>query len=87
MGPSGKTSGHAHLTWAFSEAAVLCLRHHEPGQQLLARLERQQGQGQALSLLAHKLGRAVYDMLKRRTAFDMDRFLKSYGSRAGEPHV
>jgi hypothetical protein len=28
-----------------------------------------------LTILAHKLARAVYDMLKRQTAFDMEKFL------------
>jgi len=77
VGTSGKKIGNAHLTWAFSEAAVLFLRNNEPGQKLLARVEKKQGKGNALSILAHKLGRAVYDMLKRKTAFDMDLFLKS----------
>jgi transposase len=27
LGTSGKTSGNAHLPWAFSEAATLLLRH------------------------------------------------------------
>jgi transposase len=31
-GTSGTTIGHAHLKWAFSEAAVLCLRDHPAGQ-------------------------------------------------------
>jgi transposase len=37
VGPSGQKIGHAHLTWAFAEAAALCLRHHEAGQTSLAR--------------------------------------------------
>jgi transposase len=78
-GPSGKKIGNAHLTWAFSEAAVLCLRTNPAGPQHLARLEHKHGKGKALTILAHKLGRAVYDMLKRHTAFDMDKFL--HGSR------
>jgi hypothetical protein len=77
VGTSGKKIGNAHLKWAFSEAAVLFLRNNEPGQKLLSRLEKKQGKGKALSILAHKLGRAVYYMLKRRTAFDMNLFLKS----------
>ena len=36
-GPSGTKIGNAHLKWAFSEAAVLFLRHHPLGQQYLAR--------------------------------------------------
>ena len=56
---------------------MLFLRHHEPGQKLLARWEKKHGKDKALSLLAHKLGRAVYDRLQRQTAFDMAIFLRS----------
>ena len=38
-GPSGKKIGNAYLTWACSEAAVLCLRHNDKGQTYLARWE------------------------------------------------
>ena len=85
LGTSGKKIGKAHLTWAFSEAATLFLRNNEPGQKLLARLEKKHDTGKALSILAHKLGRAVSYMLKRQVAFDMERFLQTSGSRAGEP--
>ena len=85
LGTSGKKIGHAHLKWAFSEAASLFLRNNPQGQKLLARLEKKHDKGKALSILAHKLGRAVYFMLKRKVAFDMDRFLQTSGSRAGEP--
>ena len=74
-GTSGKKIGNAPLTWAFSEAAVLFLRNNPPGQQHLARLENKHGKGKALTILAHKLARAVYYMLKRDTVFDMDKFL------------
>ena len=73
-GTSGTKSGHAYLTWAFSEAAVLFLRTTPAGQKYLARLENKHGKGKALTVLAHKLARAVYDMLKRGTAFDLDKF-------------
>jgi transposase len=85
LGTSGKKIGHAHLKWAFSEAATLFLRNNPPGQKLLARLEKKHDKGKALSLLAHKLGRAVSFMLKRQVAFDMEMFLQTSGSRAGEP--
>jgi transposase len=39
-GTSGSKIGNAHLTWAFSEAAVLFLRAHPAGQKLLTRLEK-----------------------------------------------
>src|SRR5919106_3912012 len=79
LGTSGAKIGHAHLKWAFSEAAVLFLRNNPQGQKLLARLEKKHDKGKALTILAHKLARAVYYMLKRKTAFDMDLFLRAEG--------
>jgi transposase len=77
LSTSGKKIGNAHLKWAFSEAATLFLRNNPQAQKLLARLEQKHDQGKALSILAHKLGRAVYFMLKRKVAFDMDIFLQT----------
>jgi transposase len=74
-GTSGTKIGNAYLKWAFSEAAVLFLRNHPAGQKYLARLEKKHGKGKALTVLAHKLARAVYYMLKRDTVFDMQKFL------------
>jgi transposase len=85
-GTSGTKIGHAYLQWAFSEAAVLLLRNNAKGQLLLARLDKRHGKGKALTILAHELARAVYDMLRRDTVFARDKFLTS-GSRAGEPGV
>ena len=75
-GTSGSKIGNAHLKWAFSEAAVLFLRDNPAAQKLLARLEKKHSKGKALTILAHKLARAVYYMLKRQTAFDLDTFLQ-----------
>jgi transposase len=76
-GTSGTKIGHAYLKWAFSEAAVLFLRNNPAGQKYLVRIENKHGKGKALTVLAHKLVRAVYHMLKRTTAFDMEKFLRS----------
>jgi transposase len=76
-GTAGATIGNAYLKWAFSEAAGLFLRDNPAGQKYLTRLEKTHGQGNALTLLAQKLGRAVYDMLKRQKAFDMHKFLQA----------
>jgi transposase len=77
LGTSGKKIGNAHLKWTFSEAATLFLRNNPQGQKLQSRLQNKHGKGKALSVLAHKLGRAVYVMLKRQVAFDMDSFLRT----------
>ncbi len=85
VGPAGKQIGHAHLTWAFAEAATWFWRNNPQAQQRLARVEKKPHKGKALSLLAHQLGRAVDFMRKRQGAFNLDLFLKTSGSSAGEP--
>ena len=75
-GPSGTKIGKAYLKWAFSEAAVLFLRNNPAGQKYLARLEKRHGKGKALTVLAHNLARAVYDMLQRDTAFELGQFFQ-----------
>jgi transposase len=77
FGTAGTKIGNAHLKWAFSEAAVLFLRDNPAGQKFLTRLEKKHSKGKALTILAHKLARAVYFMLKNKRAFDMDTFLHS----------
>ena len=74
-GSSGKKIGNAHLKWAFSEAAVLFLKGNEPAKRYLDRLTNKHGKGKALSILAHKLGRAAYFMLKNKKPFDQNTFL------------
>jgi transposase len=75
LGTSGAKMGNVHLKWAFSEAAVLFVRHCAEGKRMLARWEKQHGKGKALSILAHKLGRAAYYMLTRGQAFDLEKFM------------
>jgi hypothetical protein len=65
-----------HLKLAFSEAAVLFLIDNPPGQKHYKRLEKKYGAGKGLTVLAHKLARAFYYLLKSQTTFDMDRFLQ-----------
>jgi transposase len=74
LGTSGAKIGSAHLKWAYSEAAVCFLHNNPQGRQHVKRLRRRYGKGKALSILAAKLGRATYFMLKQKRAFDMDRF-------------
>jgi transposase len=84
-GTSGTKRGNAYLKWAFSEAAVLVLRSNPEGQRYLARLENKHGKGKALTVLAHKLARAVYDRLRRAMVFDLRTFRHSSWSGVGEP--
>jgi transposase len=76
-GFGGRKIGNAHLKWAFSEA-VTCLMGQEPrAKRLVDRKAAKYGKGKAMSILAHKLGRAVYFMLKRKEAFDTERFFSN----------
>jgi len=74
LGTGGAKIGNAHLKWAYSEVAVCFLHNNPRGKQHIKRLRRRYGKGKALSILAAKLGRATYFMLKQKRAFDMDRF-------------
>jgi transposase len=75
-GSTGRKMGNAYLKWAFSEAAVYAARFYPRIGAYLHRLESKYGPGKAKSLLAHKLGRAVYHMLRKGTVFDEDKFLR-----------
>jgi transposase len=75
LGTSGAKMGNVHLKWTFSEAAVLFLRHATGGKKFLATLEKKHGKGKALSILAHKIGRAVFYMLSRHTVFSLEKFM------------
>lgn len=74
--------GNSPLKWAFSEAAVLFLRGNEPAKQLQQRLASKYGKAKALSLIAQKIGRTAYFMLKRKEPFEAKRF---FGDSAHEP--
>ena len=84
-GYAGAKIGNAHLKWAFSEAAVLSLRQNPVAQQYVARLAHKHGKAKALTILAHKVARAVYFMLSRGHAFDATKFFPAPAT--GGPRV
>lgn len=59
-GYAGQKIDNAFLKWAFSEAAVLFLRNNAAAQKYLDRRTRKHGKAKAITILAHRLGRAVY---------------------------
>ena len=75
-GSPGKKIGNAHLKWAFSEAVPLLKRCSPEARAFVDRSEKKRGKARAFSYLAVKLGRAVYYMLKRQEAFEIDRLLR-----------
>jgi transposase len=74
VGGGGAKIGNAYLKWAFSEAACLLVRCSEQAKRFLARKEKKHGKPKALGILAARLGRAVYQMLRRHEAFEGQRF-------------
>lgn len=76
-GKSNKKIGNAHLKWAISETAIIMLRESERVKKMVARLEKRHGKGKALGIFSHKIGRAIYFMLKNDQAFDMNRFIQA----------
>ena len=77
LGTSGSRIGNSHLKWAFSEATALFIRGNEPAKKYVDKLTKKFGKGKALSILSHKLGRAVYYMMKRDDVFDMNYFFRA----------
>jgi transposase len=66
--------GNVHLKWAFSEGAVLFLRNNKRGQKWHEKLVSKYGKAKAMSLIAQKIARTVYYMLKRKEPFCADQF-------------
>ena len=61
--------GNAHLKWAFGEAACLLVRESEEAKAWHQKLVSKYGKAKALSIIAQRLGRTAYMILKRRTPF------------------
>ena len=75
-GSPGKKIGNVHLKWAFGEAVPLLKRCCPEVKSFVERIEKKHGKPRAHSYLAIKLGRAVYYMLKRHEAFELERLLR-----------
>src|SRR5262245_39381981 len=76
-GLRGAKLGNPYLRWAFGEAAVIAKRDHFRIRPLAQRLEDQMGGNKfkANTVVAIKIARAVYFMLKNKTVFDPDRLV------------
>ncbi len=78
-GLRGAKLGNPYLRWAFGEAAVIAKRDHYLIGPLSQRLEAQMNGNKfkANTIVAIKLARAAYFMLKNRTVFDPERLVAS----------
>ena len=76
-GLRGAKLGNPYLRWAFGEAAVIAKRDHNVIGPLAQRLEAKLNGNKfkANTVVAIKLARAVYYMLKGKTVFDPDRLV------------
>ncbi len=72
---NGKIGNH-HLKWAIKEAAVMMLRDSAQAKYYVSKLTRKYNKGKALGIFTHKLGRAIYFMIKNKKAFDMKKFFE-----------
>jgi len=91
-GLRGAKMGNPYLRWAFGEAAVIAKRDHQIIGPLAQGLENRFGANKfkANTVVAIKLARAVYFMLKNKTVFDPDRLVavlsrKSFGPAHPQP--
>lgn len=73
-GHCNKKIGNHHLKWAIKEAAILMLRDCQEAKYYVSRLTRKYNKGKALGIFTHKLGRAIYYLLRNKELFDMKRF-------------
>src|SRR5262245_28874378 len=76
-GFGNKKIGNAHLRWALGEAACLYLRASDRAKRWQARMHTKHSPGKTLGILAAKLGRTVFHLLRTRQVFDEKRFFAS----------
>ena len=82
LSSSGGKIGNAHLKWAFSEAACLFLRFSPRARRWKQKQASKRGAGKAMAILAARLARAVYHMLRKKEVFVEKRF---WGGVTAEP--
>jgi transposase len=81
-GAGNRKMGNAYLKWAFSEATLLLIREKQEIKEYHSNLKNKHGKARALAIISHKLGRAVYYILKNKKAFDIQHFMKIKGRAA-----
>ncbi|MEI7688411.1 MAG: IS110 family transposase, partial [Planctomycetota bacterium] len=67
---SAKKIGNGHLRWAFGEAVCLWLRQSDRAKAWMKRREKKSGKAKAMGILAAKLARATYHLLRKKQVFD-----------------
>lgn len=82
-GLRGAKLGNPYLRWAFGEAAVIAKRDHSVIGPLAQRLEAKMGGNKfkANTVIAIKLARTAYFMLKNHTVFEADRLVTALSNK------
>jgi transposase len=75
VGSQGRKMGNHYLKWAFTQAAVLGKNSNILLKKYADKLTEKHGKCKGNAIYAHRLGIAVYYMLKNKTAFDLETFL------------
>jgi len=75
-GSPGRKQGNPHLKWAFSEAVALLLRDCDAAKDIQKKWDLRYGRSKTLAILAARLGRAVFLILRRGDVFDETKFLQ-----------
>jgi len=74
-GTRGGKIGNPYLKWAFSEIAICCKRTNPLMRAYAKKLEAKHGKPVANAILASKMARSVYFMLKDQKGFDPKKFV------------
>ena len=77
VGTGNKKAGNKYLSWVMQEIVTYSCRYNKRIGEYFKKLERKKGRKNARRILAHKWAIAIYTILKKRTDFDIDKFLKN----------
>lgn len=75
-GTQGSKIGNHYIKWAFSEMVIHAIPAFPQIKKYVERAAKKHGKNKAYSIMAHKLGRVAYYMLKRKEVFDIDKLFK-----------
>jgi len=73
----GRKIGNPYLKRVLTEAAMLVAGYNPRIKKWHEKKMKKYGKGKAYAILAHKLGRTIYHMLKKGKAFDEEQFLNN----------
>ena len=76
-GTGNKKAGNHYLNWAMHGIATYSCRYNKQVKEYFEKLKRKKGKKNAKRILAHKWAIVIYNILKKRIDFDIDKFLKN----------